>query len=113
MIAITTRTVGNCVILDCSGKLTLGPGVTTLHDAVRAAVKGGHSRVVLNMKEVEYSDSCGIGELVSSLTHFQNQGGQLVLLNLNRYTEHLLMITKLLPVFEIYNEEGSALAGCW
>jgi anti-sigma B factor antagonist len=112
MIAITTRTVGNCAVLDCSGKLTVGPGVTTLRDAVRAAVKGGHSRIVLNLKEVEYSDSCGIGELLSSMTHVQSHGGQLVLLNLTRYTEHLLMITKLLPVFEVHNEEGSALAGC-
>ena len=112
MIAINTRTFGNCVILDCSGKLTVDSGVTTLHDAVRAAVKGGHSRIVLNLKDVAYSDSSGIGELVGSMTHVQGQGGRLILLNLHKYVEHLLVIMQLIPVFEIYNDEGSALAGC-
>ncbi len=112
MIAINTRTVGNCHVLDCSGKLTVGPGVTTLHNAVREAVTDGHLRIVLNLKEVGYSDSCGIGELVSSLTHVQHQGGQLILLNLDKYLEHLLTITKLLPVFEVYKDEEAALAQC-
>ncbi len=108
---INTRTVGNCIVLDCSGKLTAGPSVTTLHNTLREAITGRQGRIVLNLKEVEYSDSCGIGELVSSLTHVQHLGGELVLLNLNKYVEHLLTITQLLPVFEVYKEEAAALAG--
>ena len=96
---ITTRTVGNCVILDCSGKFTLGLGIMNARDAVCEAIKGSPKRIVLNLERVEYLDSSGIGELVSCLTHVQKQGGQLVLLNLPRNVRELLMITKLISVF--------------
>lgn len=112
MITITTRTVGKCVVLDCKGNLTVGAGVEALHGAVRTAIKDGCTQIVLNLKEVEYTDSCGIGELVSSLTHVQSQGGRLILLNPHKYTERLLIITKLLPVFEIHKEEALAVGAC-
>ncbi len=111
MIVITTREFGDCVVLDCSGKLTVGAGVDTLHQTVRSAVKGGHTRIVLNLRDVEYTDSCGIGELIGSKTHVESQGGKLILLNPHKYTERLLTITKLIPVFEIHNEEASAVGG--
>ncbi|MBZ5494941.1 MAG: STAS domain-containing protein [Acidobacteriia bacterium] len=109
---ITMRTVGKGVILDCSGRITVGAGTTTVRNAVRDAIRGGSKKIVLNLENVEYADSSGIGELVSSFTHVQSQGGKLVLLNLPKRIRDLLIITKLMPVFEVFSEEKTALAGC-
>ena len=107
---VTTRTVGNCVVLDCSGNMTVGPGAIAVRNAVREALKNKPKKMVLNLEKVDYTDSAGIGELVNSLTHVQGQGGKLVLLNLAKRTEALLVITKLITLFEIAHEEKSALA---
>ena len=106
---IDTRTVGDVHILDCSGKITLGEGTMAVRNIVREILKSGGKKIVLNLHDVNYIDSSGIGELVSSYTTVTNQGGQLKLLNLTSKIHELLQITKLLTVFQVYNDEKSAL----
>ena len=108
---IIRRNVGNSIVLDCAGKLTLGPGTTAARNAVRAALEDGPKRIVMNLAGVDYMDSSGIGELVSSYTHARNKGATLVLLNLNTKVHQLLAVTKLLTIFEIFSDETSAIAG--
>jgi len=109
---ITKRKVGNCIILDCSGKITLGPETMTVRNTVRDACQEGIKKIILNLGEVNYIDSSGIGELVSSFTHVSNTGSKLVLLNLTKRIRELLVITKLITVFEVFEDEKQALAGC-
>ena len=105
---IDTRTVGDVHILDCSGKITLGEGTMTIRNTVREVLKNGGKKIVLNLAEVNYIDSSGIGELVSTFTTVTNQGGQLKLLKLTKKIQELLAITKLLTVFQVYNDEQEA-----
>jgi anti-sigma B factor antagonist len=107
---IETRTVGDVHILDCSGKITLGEGTMAVRNTVRDLLKNGGKKIVLNLHDVNYIDSSGIGELVSCYTTVTNQGGQLKLLNLTSKIHELLQITKLLTVFQVFNDEKSALA---
>jgi anti-sigma B factor antagonist len=107
---IETRTVGDVHILDCSGKITLGEGTMAVRNAVRETLKAGGKKIVLNLGDVNYIDSSGIGELVSSFTTVSNQGGSLKLLNLTKKIQELLAITKLLTVFQVFNSEQEALA---
>lgn len=106
---ITTRTNGNCAVLDLDGKLVLGPATMELRNAVREAVKDNPDRIVLNLRKVTYTDSCGIGELVSSYSHVRKQGGSLVLLDPPRRIMSLLLLTKLETVFEIFEDETKAI----
>ncbi len=105
---IDTRTVGDVHVLDCSGKITLGEGTMAIRNTVREVLKGGGKKIVLNLAEVNYIDSSGIGELVSTFTTVTNQGGQLKLLSLTKKIQELLAITKLLTVFQVYNNEQEA-----
>ena len=105
---IETRTEGDVTILDCSGRITLGEGTMTVRNAVRDLLKANNNKIVLNLAEVNYIDSSGIGELVSSFTTVTNQGGELKLLNLTKKLQELLAITKLLTVFESFNDEETA-----
>ena len=107
---IETRTVGDVHILDCSGKITLGEGTMAIRNTVREVLKSGGKKIVLNLSEVNYIDSSGIGELVSTFTTVTNQDGQLKLLNLTKKIQELLQITKLLTVFSVYDNEQKALA---
>ncbi len=107
---IDTRTVGDVSILDCSGKITLGEGTMAIRNAVREVLKNGGKKIVLNLSEVNYIDSSGIGELVSTYTTVTNQSGQLKLLNLTKKIQELLQITKLLTVFSVYDSEQKAIA---
>jgi anti-sigma B factor antagonist len=104
------RQEGDVIILDLSGKITIGEGSVQLREAVRKLLDEGKKKVLLNLGDVAYVDSSGIGELVSSYTTTNNQGGQLKLLNLTKKIQDLLMITKLLTVFETYDNEQAALA---
>jgi len=106
------RNVGNCVVLDCSGKITLGPETTGLRNAVREACEEGVKKIVLNLGDVSYIDSSGIGEMVSSFVHASNLGSKLVLLNLTKKIQQLLVIAKLLAIFDVYEDEEQALSGC-
>jgi len=104
------RQEGDVIILDLSGKITIGEGSVQLREAVRKLLDEGKKKILLNLGDVAYVDSSGIGELVSSYTTTNNQGGQLKLLNLTKKIQDLLMITKLLTVFETYDNEQAALA---
>ena len=106
---IENRIVGDVHVLDCSGKITLGEGTMAIRNTVREVIKAGGKKIVLNLADVNYLDSSGIGELVSSFTTVTNQGGQLKLLNLTKKIHELLAITKLLTVFQTYDNEQTAI----
>lgn len=105
-----TRYVGDIAVLDISGRITLGEGNVALREIVRELADKGHKRVVLNLGEVHYIDSSGVGELVKTHTTLRNQGGQLKLANLNKRVNDLLNMTRLSAVFDIHKDEASALA---
>ncbi len=106
---IRERSVGEIAILEMFGKVTIGEGSVQLRDAVSRLRDAGRNKIILNLGGVNYVDSSGIGELVSSYTTTKNSGGRLKLLNLPKKIKDLLMITKLLTVFEIYEDEQAAL----
>ncbi len=106
---IEMRTVGDVRILDCSGKITLGEGTMAIRNTVRDIVNKGDKKIVLNLGDINYIDSSGIGELVSTYTTVTNGGGQLKLLNLTKKIRELLAITKLLTVFDVYDDEKTIL----
>jgi len=107
---IETRTIGDIRVLDCSGKITLGEGTMTVRNTVRDILKSDGKKIILNLGDVNYIDSSGIGELVSTYTTVTNSGGQLILLNLTKKIHELLAITKLLTVFQVFENEQAALA---
>lgn len=105
---ISTRQVDGVTVLDCSGRITLGEGSVTLRDTVRELLGKGQKKILLNLADVNYIDSSGIGELVSAFTTVRNQGGELKLLNLTKKVHDLLQITKLYTVFDVKDDEASA-----
>jgi anti-sigma B factor antagonist len=105
---LTTRQVGNVSVVDVAGRITLGEGSSNLRDTIRGLLTQGNKSVLLNLGEVSYIDSSGIGELVSGFTSVTNAGGQLKLLNLTKRVTDLLQITKLYTVFEIFDDEAKA-----
>jgi anti-sigma B factor antagonist len=107
---LKTRQVDGVTILDCSGRITLGEGSVQLRDAVRDLLSKGSKKILLNLGDVTYIDSSGIGELVSAFTTVRNQGGDLKLLNLTKKIHDLLQITKLYTVFDVKDDEASAVA---
>jgi anti-sigma B factor antagonist len=107
---IDTRIVGDVHFLDCSGRITLGEGTMAVRTTVSDILKGGGKKIVLNLAEVNYIDSSGVGELVSTYTTVANQGGQLKLLCLTKKIRELLAITKLLTVFQVYDSEPATVA---
>ena len=107
---IDQRSVGDVVVLDLKGKITLGEGDELLKDKVNSLVNQGHRKIVLNLAEVPYIDSAGLGEIVRTYTTVSRQGGSLKLLNLTKRITDLLSITKLLTVFETFDSEKEAVA---
>ncbi len=105
---IKTRQVDGISIMDCSGRITLGEGSVQLRDAVRDLLAKGSKQILLNLGDVTYIDSSGIGELVSAFTTVRNQGGDLKLLNLTKKVHDLLQITKLYTVFDVKDDEAAA-----
>jgi anti-sigma B factor antagonist len=105
---IEERRVGNVIILDAKGKLTLGDGDVLLKDKIHSLAQQGHKHVILNLGDVPYVDSAGIGEIVGSYTTLSRVGGTLRLLNLTKRIHDLLAITKLLTVFETFTSEDEA-----
>jgi anti-sigma B factor antagonist len=103
-----TREVDGITIVDLNGRITLGEGSELLRDTVRDLVGKGRNRILLNLGDVTYIDSSGIGELVSAYTSVQKQGGELKLLNLTKKVHDLLQITKLYTVFDIKDDEAVA-----
>jgi anti-sigma B factor antagonist len=109
-ITITERQAGDVTILDMDGKVTIGEGSVALRTTIRRLLAEGKSKILLNLGGVGYIDSSGIGELVSSFTAVNKEGGTLKLLNLTQKIQDLLAITKLLTVFDVFENEGDALA---
>ena len=105
---IEERTVGDVVVLDLKGRVTLGEGDQLLKDKVNSLVNQGRKRIVLNLAGVPYVDSAGLGEIVGSYTTVSRQGGSLKLVNLTKKITDLLAITKLLTVFETFESENEA-----
>ena len=103
------RQVGDVTVLDISGRITLGEGNVILREIVRDLAGKGHKRIVLNLAEVQYIDSSGVGELVKTHTTIRNRGGELKLTNLNRRVHDLLHMTRLSAVFAIEKDEASAI----
>ncbi len=106
---IRERQAGDVTILDLDGKITIGEGSVSLRGAIRRLVEEGKKKILLNLAGVGYVDSSGIGELVSSFTTISSKEGQLKLLNLTQKIQDLLTITKLLTVFDVYDDEAKAL----
>ena len=109
-LSIKDRQAGDVTILDLSGKITIGEGSVQLREAVRRMLDEGRKKILLNLGDVSYVDSSGIGELVSSYTTTGNNGGQLKLLNQTKKIHDLLTITKLVTVFETHDNEDTAVA---
>jgi len=105
---IEERAVGDVMILDLKGKITLGEGDELLKDKINSLVNQGHRKIILNLAGVPYIDSAGLGEVVRTYTTVSRQGGSLKLLNLTKRITDLLSITKLLTVFETYESESEA-----
>lgn len=106
----TLRQVDGITVVDMSGRITLGEGCTQLRELVREQLGKGTKHLLLNLADVTYIDSSGIGELVSGFTTVSNQGGQLKLINLTKKVHDLLQITKLYTVFDVYDDEAKAVS---
>jgi anti-sigma B factor antagonist len=107
-VKLTTRQVGDVTVIDATGRITLGEGASTFRDTVRDLANKGNKKLLVNLGDVSYIDSSGIGEMVSGFTTVTNHGGQLKLLGLSKRVKDLLQITKLYTVFEVYDDEASA-----
>lgn len=105
---IHERKTGDVVILDIKGRVMLGEGDEILKDKVNSVLAEGSKKIVLNLAEVPYIDSAGLGEIVRTFTTVSRQGGSLKLLNLTKRITDLLSITKLLTVFDTYDSENEA-----
>jgi len=107
---LNIRQVGDVTVVDAAGRITLGEGSSAFRDTIKDLVNKGQKKILVNLGEVTYIDSSGIGELVSGYTTVSNAGGQLKLLNLTKRVHDLLQITKLYTVFEVFDDEAKALA---
>jgi anti-sigma B factor antagonist len=105
---MTLREDGPVTIVDVSGRISLGEGSAMLRKTIRDLLDSGHLKILLNLGDVNYIDSSGIGELVSGFTAVRSRNGELKLLNLTKKVHDLLQITKLFTVFDVYNDEATA-----
>ena len=108
-VKLNTRQVGDVSVVDVAGRITLGEGSSMLRDTLRDMVSKNQKKILLNLGDVSYIDSSGIGELVSGFTTVTNSGGQLKLLNLTKRVKDLLQITKLYTVFDVHEDEAGAI----
>ena len=106
----STRQVDGVTIVDLSGRITLGEGSVVLRDTIKDLLSKGQKKILLNLGDVSYIDSSGIGELVSAFTSVRNQGGELKLLHLTKKVHDLLQITKLYTVFDVKDDEAGAIS---
>jgi anti-sigma B factor antagonist len=109
-LTIASREVDGVIILDLNGRITLGEGSVQLRDAIRGLISKGQKNILLNLAEVNYIDSSGLGELVSAFTTAKNQQAEVKLLKLSKKVHDLLQLTKLYTVFDIKDDEASAIA---
>jgi len=106
----SSRQVNGVTVLDMSGRVTLGEGSVVLRDTIRDVLSKGNKKILLNLGDVTYIDSSGIGELVSAFTAVRKEGGDLKLLNLTKKVHDLLQITKLYTVFDVKDDEAVAIS---
>jgi len=104
----TCREVGEVAVVDFSGKITLGEGSAALRKTVRDLIDRGHRKILLNLADVDYIDSSGIGELVSAYTAVRTVSGEMKLLQLTRRVHDILQITRLFTVFDVQSDEDTA-----
>jgi anti-sigma B factor antagonist len=109
-IKIHIREAAGAAILDMSGRLTLGEALGEFRDSIKEALAGNQKNILLNLAEVSYIDSSGLGQLIGSYASITDRGGQLKLLGLQKRVTDLMQITKLLTIFETYDDEPTALA---
>ena len=107
-VKLSTRQVGDVTVIDATGRITLGEGASLFRDTVRDLATKGNKKLLLNLNDVSYIDSSGIGEMVSGFTTVTNHGGQMKLLGLSKRVKDLLQITKLYTVFEVFDDEAAA-----
>jgi anti-sigma B factor antagonist len=107
---IKERVVDGVSVLDLSGKIVLGEGDSQIRDRIKDLLGDGQRRILLNLGNVNYIDSAGLGALISSYTTTKREGGQLKLVSLTKRIQDLLAITKLITVFDTYDDEKEALA---
>lgn len=105
---VETREVARVIILDVKGRIVLGDEIQDLRDSVRRILDEGKKKIILNLADVDYMDSSGVGELVSAFTTVRNAGGELKLLKLSPKVEDILHVTKLYTVFDIRDDEFTA-----
>ena len=106
---LNTRHVGDVTVIDIVGRITLGEGSSTMRDELRDLTAKGNKKILLNLKEVSYIDSSGIGEMVAGYTSVANAGGTMKLLGLTKRVQDLLQITKPYTVFDVHEDEAHAL----
>ena len=107
-VKMSSRQVGDVTVVDANGRITLGEGASVFRDVIRDLAAKGNKKILVNLADVSYIDSSGIGEMVSSFTTVTNHGGQLKLLSLTKRVKDLLQITKLYTVFEVFDDEATA-----
>jgi anti-sigma B factor antagonist len=105
---LTSRQVGDVTVIDAAGKITLGEGASLFRDTIRDQASQGKKKLLLNLRDVSYIDSSGIGEMVSGFTTVTNNGGQFKLVGLSSRIKGLLQITKLHTVFDVFDDEAEA-----
>jgi len=108
---VAVRHAGDVAIVDLSGRITLGEGSGLLRGTIKELVASGHSKILLNLKDVSYIDSAGLGEMVGSYATVTNLGGEIKLLNVQSKVGDLLQITKLFTVFVTHTDENEAVRG--
>jgi anti-sigma B factor antagonist len=106
---INIRETADATVLDMSGRICLGEALGELRDSIREALAGDQKNILLNLAEVSYIDSSGLGQLISSYATVTSRGGQMKLLNLQKRVNDLMQVTKLVTVFETYSNEEAAL----
>jgi anti-sigma B factor antagonist len=109
LLQATYRDAGTITVLDLSGRITLGEGSALLRSTIRTLLEENRFKILVNLGDINYIDSSGIGELVSAFTTVKNRGGELKLLHLTKKVHDLLQITKLYTVFEVHSDEVAAL----
>jgi len=106
---ISERVMGDVTVVDVAGRITVQEGVDAFRETLRRLVRDGHVRLVLNFREVPYIDSTALGQLIRGYTSVTRKGGSLKLLEVQPKVHHLLVVTKLLSVFDLFDSEGEAL----
>lgn len=109
-LSFDSKVVGKVCVLVPSGKIVIGDEVAALRERIKELLGQGHKNILLNLSNVSYIDSTGVGALVGSFTTIRNQGGQMKLTNLNQRVQDILLVTKLLTVFDVYDKEESGIS---